>query len=247
MAVQRVVVEVHLRVEREQIARRGDDQRVDFEQRRVGRQVGVVERRHHLDELVHLRAVEADAEPELARFERHDADARLDVDAHDLLRRLLGDLFDVHAAGGAGHDHRLAGRAIEHDAQIQLARHLQPLFDQHAADDAAFGAGLVRDEGHADHVSRELDGLVRALRQLDAAALAAAARMNLRLDDDHRAAEALGDLAGFGGVGRDFAARHGHAVARQNRFCLILVDFHDGRKLLMLIGIARLRQGGRFT
>ena len=49
------------------------------------------------------------------------------------------------------------------------------------------------------------------------------------------AAEAPGDLAGFGGVERDLAARHRHAVARENRFGLILVDFHDGRKLLMLI------------
>ena len=97
---------------------------------------------------------------ELARLERHDADARLDVDADDLLRRLLGDLFDVHAAGGAGHDHRLAGRAIEHDAQIQLARHLQPFFDQHAPDDAPFGAGLMRDERHADHRARELLGVL---------------------------------------------------------------------------------------
>ena len=107
----------------------GDDQRIDLEQRRVGGEIGVVERRHHLDELVDLRAVEADAEAELARLERHEADARIDVDADDLLRRLRRDLFDVHAAGGARHDHRLAGRAIEHDAQIELARHLQPFFD----------------------------------------------------------------------------------------------------------------------
>ena len=71
-------------------------------------------------------------------------------------------------------------------------------------------------------------------RELDAAALAAAAGVNLRLDDDDAAAEAAGDVAGFAGVERDFAARHGHAVAREDRFGLILVNFHDGRKLLML-------------
>ena len=64
-------------------------------------------------------------------------------------------------------------------------------------------------------------------RQLDAAALAAAAGVNLRLDDDDLAAEAAGDLARFGGVERDFAARHGHAVPRQDGFGLILVDFHQ--------------------
>ena len=105
-------------------------------------------------------------------------------------RRLRGDFLDVHAAVGAGHDHRLAGRAIEHDAEIQLARHLQAFFDEHARDDAPFGTGLMRDERHADHLARELLGLLRRLRELDAAALAAAAGVNLRLDDDDVAAEA---------------------------------------------------------
>ena len=45
-------------------------------------------------------------EAELPRLERHQADARLDVDLDDLLGRLGGDLLDVHAAGGAGHHHR---------------------------------------------------------------------------------------------------------------------------------------------
>ncbi len=74
---------------------------------------------------------------------------------------------------------------------------------------------------------RERLGLVGRLGELDAAALAAAAGVNLRLDDDDAAAEAPRDLAGFGGVERDLAARHRHAVARENRFGLILVDFHE--------------------
>ena len=73
----------------------------------------------------------------------------------------------------------------------------------------------------------ELLGLVGRLGELDAAALAAAAGVDLRLDDDDAAAEPRGDLAGLGGVERDLAARHGHAVAREDRFGLILVDFHE--------------------
>ena len=71
--------------------------------------------------------------------------------------------------------------------------HLQPFFDQHAADDAAFGAGLMRDERHADHRRSRALGLVGRLRQLDAAAFAAAAGVNLRLDDDDLRAEAPRD------------------------------------------------------
>ena len=71
-----------------------------------------------------------------------------------------------------------------------------------AADDAALGAGLMRDERHAEHVARDALGFVGRPGELDAAALAAAAGVNLRLDDDHAAAETLGDLARVGGGGR---------------------------------------------
>ena len=55
------------------------------------------------------------------------------------------------------------------------------------------------DERHADHLAGELLGFVGGLRELHAAALAAAAGVNLRLDDDDLAAEAPGDVAGLGG------------------------------------------------
>ena len=76
MAVERVVVEVHLRVEREQIAVLGDDERVDFDQRRVGRLERVVDGVHQLAGLRDLRPVEAEREGELARLERRSARRR---------------------------------------------------------------------------------------------------------------------------------------------------------------------------
>ena len=66
----------------------------------------------------------------------------------------------------------------------------------------------------------------RVLDDLDAAALPAAARVNLRLDDDGAAAEAIGDGPRFVGGERDLAARHGHAVTRKNGLGLILVNLH---------------------
>jgi hypothetical protein len=155
-------------------------------------------------------------------------------DAHDLLRRLGGDFLDVHAARGAGHHHRLAGGAVEQHAQVELALHLEALFDQDASHNPPFGAGLMGDERHAEHLDREVFGLVRRLGQLDAAALAAAAGVDLRLDDDDRGAETPGNVAGLGGRKGHFAAGHGDAVLRQNRFRLILVDFHRGRNGSML-------------
>jgi len=84
----------------------------------------------------------------------------------------------------------------------------------------------MRDERHADHAARDLLGLLGRLGELDAAALAAAAGVDLRLHDDHAGAETAGDFRRFRRRERHLAAGHGHAVARENRFRLILVNFH---------------------
>ena len=129
----------------------------------------------------------------------------------------------------------LPGRAIEDDAQVELAGHLQPLFDQHARHDPPFGAGLVRDEGHADHRrARACSASSGLLASLTPPPLPRPPAWICALTTTTRAAQAPGDLAGFSRRGCDLAARHGHAVARENGFGLILVDFHDVRKLLML-------------
>src|SRR6185295_14605315 len=67
-----------------------------------------------------------------------------------------------------------------------------------------------------------------------APALAAAAGVNLRFDDDRAAAEAARDLARFGGRECHLSARHRNAVTRENRLGLVFVDSHGINKLLML-------------
>ena len=67
---------------------------------------------------------------------------------------------------------------------------LEPLLDEHALDHLALGTGLVGDQRMpiiSRPPSRAASG---ALDDLDAAALAAAAGVNLRLDDHRSAAEA---------------------------------------------------------
>ena len=83
------------------------------------------------------------------------------VSLQDQLGRLRGDLFDVHAARGRGHEHGLALHAVEHDAEVEFALDRQRLFDQQALHDAAFGAGLVRDQRHAQDLVGDLARLRR--------------------------------------------------------------------------------------
>ncbi len=77
----------------------------------------------------------------------------------DGVRVFFGDLFDLHAAGGGGHEDELSEGAIEDDAEVQFAVNRECFFDQELLDNAAFGAGLVGDEGHAEHLFGNLRGL----------------------------------------------------------------------------------------
>ena len=90
--------------------------------------------------------------------------------------------------------HRLTRRPIEHQTEVELPRHLQALLDQHPADDAALGTGLMGHELHAEDLARERLGFRHRLRDFHAAALAASAGVDLRLDHDDAAAERLGGL-----------------------------------------------------
>jgi hypothetical protein len=92
----------------------------------------------------------------------------------------------------------------------------------------------VSDEGHPNHAGGDrLRGFGR-VGQFDAASLAAAPGMNLRLDDD-AAAQAPGDLARFRTGERHVPARNGHTIPRQNALRLILVDFHEAAEPQMLV------------
>jgi hypothetical protein len=111
---------------------------------------------------------------------------------------LLGDLFDVHAAFVGGDDGDAARLAVDQERQVDLAGDVEPLLDVEAAHLLPLGAGLLGDQLHAQDLAGQVDGLPgAALGDLDAAALAAAAGVDLRLDHDHGnprlGDEALGD------------------------------------------------------
>ncbi|MBI4486049.1 MAG: acetate--CoA ligase family protein, partial [Acidobacteria bacterium] len=66
--------------------------------------------------------------------------------------------------------------------------------------------------------------------------LALDAKMNF--DDNalyrHQDIQELRDLAGFHGVERHLAARHGDTVSREDGLGLVLVDFHDDKRLIII-------------
>ena len=139
--------------------------------------------------------MQAEAVGELARLVGGEADGRVDDLLEDLLRVLGGDLLDLHAAFGRRHDDDAAGAAVDDHAEVELARDVDALLDEQALDHLALGPGLVRDELHAEDLLRRLARVGGALGDLHAAALAAAAGVDLRLDDDDLVAGLLLDRA----------------------------------------------------
>ena len=83
------------------------------------------------------------------------------------------------------------GRSLERSMtmpEVQLALDLQPLLDEHALRPSArCGPVWWVTRRHAEHLLAAASRLVGLLDDLDAAALAAAAGVNLRLDDDRAA------------------------------------------------------------
>ena len=67
---------------------------------------------------------------------------------------------------------------------------------------------------------------MRVARQLDAAGLAAAAGVDLGLDDPDRAAECVGGVDGLIGARGHAAGGHRNAVVPEYLFGLILVQIH---------------------
>ena len=89
----------------------------------------------------------------------------------------------------------------------------------------------MRDQPHAQHLFRDLDGFRRVLGHLDAAAFAAPAGMNLRFDD-HAAADFFRRRFRLIHRERNFAPRHRDFVLGQDRLGLILVNFHGVKELV---------------
>ena len=85
---------------------------------------------------------------------RHDAGRRIDREGDDLLRRVVRDLLDVHAAFGRDHEGDARGLAVDQRRQVELAVDGRAFLDVEAVDLLAVRAGLMRDQRRAEHARR---------------------------------------------------------------------------------------------
>src|SRR5690606_1662100 len=95
--------------------------------------------------------------------------------------------------------------------------------------------GLVGLHPGAEHGLGVLADLFVGLGQLDAAGLAAATGVDLRLDHPEVARDGLGGLHRFLGGARDAPGGYGDAVVGKQLLCLVFVEIH----------VESMREGGR--
>ena len=197
VAEQAVVVERHLGVQHDHVALRRHHQRVDLGQAAILVEEDPAQGRHDRLGLRRLLGGEVEGVGQPAGLERLQAGARIDRRLEDGVRVAGRHLLDLDAALLAGHQHRQAGGAVEDHADVDLAGDVGRLLHQHLAHLLAVLAGLLGDErvlehdlGDAGHVlalGEELDAAEVGAAVLEAA-LAAAAGVDLGLEDDRLAA-----------------------------------------------------------
>jgi len=106
---------------------------------------------------------------------------RIDRETSDCVRLVTRHVLDVHAAFGGGHERHALRAAVHHHADVELLLDVGALLDEEPPHFLPFGPGLVRLQHHAEDLAGPFAHFTRRFRHLHAAALAAAAGVNLRL------------------------------------------------------------------
>src|SRR6478609_2983433 len=223
VAEEGVLVEGHLAVERHDLAGGGAHQRVDLDEGGVLLAVDGPQALEHRLDLRGRRAVEAGGLDDLAGLGVVDADVGVDGDPRQRLGALDGELLDLHAALLRAHREVGAVRAVEQDREVVLLVDLGALGDHHLVHGVALDV-------HAQDGAGVLLRLVRRLRHLDAAGLAAPAGLHLRLDDGDPAArgtDPVGGRTGLLGRRRDSPCEHGDTVLLEHVTGLVLEEIHE--------------------
>ena len=162
---------------------RGDDEGVHLDQRAVVGGEDDVEPLHYAGYGSDQPGVDAEAQGKRPALVWHEPEDRVDGGADYLLRGAVGDLLDVHAAGRADHHDGASLGAVDDYGGVHLLGDVDRLLHQHGIHGYARRAGLVRDEGRAEHRGGGVPGLGGGGDELDAPGLAAPAGVDLCLDD----------------------------------------------------------------
>src|SRR5690606_16707470 len=167
-----VVVEGDLAVEGDDLTVLGQHERVDLDERRVLALVDVPELDERRSDVASDLGREARGGDDLLGLRLVDAREGVDVDLRERLGALDRELLDLHATLDARHREQRAVGAVEQEGEVELLGDLGALGDHQGLDDVALDV-------EAEDLLGTCRGLLGTVRELDAAGLAAAARLDL--------------------------------------------------------------------
>ena len=130
-----------------------------------------------------------------------------------------------------------AGDAVKQDGEVVFLRDVDGLGDEHLAHELAFRAGLMRDEGLAEHFACNVRSLFRGVHEMDTAfetvfegAFATTTGMNLGFDHESGFSDFACGGSRFCRRAGDDSFGAGDAEFVEQLLGLILVDVH-GEKM----------------
>ena len=226
-----VLVERDLAVEGDDVARLGEHQRVDLDQRGILALVDLVELHENRGDLVDELRREPAGDRDLGGLGQVDAGDGVDLDAGEGVGALDRELLDLHAALDAAEREVAAVGPVEQNREVELLHDLRAGGHHDALDGVALDV-------EAQNRGCRGERVFRRVHHLHAAGFAAASGLDLSLDDDG-AADLLGCCLGFcWAVGND-AGKHRHSVGLKEVPGLILEKIH------VAFPIARRKLAGR--
>jgi hypothetical protein len=223
---ERVVVDDHLGVERDQPALWRDRERVDLDRGRVERDERHGEVAQKGGQGGGQRGRTRDLAGQFLEIRLGLAAGELDREPTYRGRIARRARLDVLPAGGAREQHDATGDAVQGDRGVELLRAVDRLLDVDLVHDGARRAGLARDEPLAEQLGGLLGDLGRSGGKGDAARGAAVAGEDLALHGVARAAETPRNALRLRRRRRDLAERHREIEAAKQVLGLKLVDFH---------------------
>ena len=233
------VIEVELCVEADDIVFFGDDERVDFDLAAILANESIIELHERSSGLANCRLRNINRIGHARSLEGCETDGWIDRIRDDLFRGLSRNILNRRTAFGGTHHDNTTLRTVNDEGEIVFLLDVGTGFDEKTANLLAFRTRLLRNECLTEKslcilldVSRVLcqHDTVHAFIALDRA-LAAAASMDLRLDDNDLAAEFLSVLHSLFDRESRFSLRDVYAVLAQDCLALVLMDIHESAPL----------------
>ena len=145
------------------------------------------------------------------------ADVGVDEGFHNLVGSFLRDFFDVHTTRYGRDNRDFARGSVHQNREIKFLFDIHCFGEEERADDPALRAGLLGDDGVAEHFLCRFcgfglgDKLYAALETVDEDALTASACVDLRLYDDVVAGDSRNSRVEFFGRFYCYAVLNGNA------------------------------------